>query len=76
MMKDHSSGDLMAAILSLQEATAAGFARTDARLESMDFKVEGLRRDISRRFDSVDDRFDRLTGRVQAIEQRLDHPAR
>lgn len=72
MMKDYSSGDLMAAILSLQEATAAGFARNDARFESLEAKldsnIDSLRHDMNRRFDSVDRRFDLLTRRVEAIE--------
>lgn len=71
-MKDYSSGDLMAAILSLQDATAAGFAKTDARFESMDSKIthldkkidskiDGLRQNMNRRFDSLDERSDGLT---------------
>lgn len=85
-MKDYSTGDLMAAILSLQEATAAGFTKIDAKIDSLDSKIDavdskidskidGLRHEMNRRFDSVDKRFDRLTGHVLAIEQRLDHPA-
>ncbi|MGA2394878.1 MAG: hypothetical protein ABSH03_16175 [Candidatus Lustribacter sp.] len=85
-MKDYSSGDLMAAILSLQDATAGGFAKADALLGSMetkitdldkklDSKIDGLRQAMNRRFDSVDERFDWLARRVEAIESRGDRPA-
>jgi hypothetical protein len=79
MMKDYSSGELMGAILSLQEATAAGFAKTDARFASLeaklDAKIDTLRHDMNRGFDNVDERFDRLTSRVEALEQHRDRPA-
>ena len=74
-MNDYTTGDLMAAILTLQDATAAGFNRAEA-------KVEQLRHDTNRRFDHVDDRFDRmderfdrLEGRVAALEPHGHHPA-
>ena len=73
-MNDYMSGDLMAAIISLKDATAAGFAKADARIDALDAKfdvkidaldtkIERLRYDMNRRFDAVDERFDRLERR-------------
>jgi hypothetical protein len=68
-MNEYSSGDLMAAIRSLQDATALGFARTDAKIDS---EVAGLRHEMNRRFDNVDRRFDEIDRRFE----RLEHPER
>jgi ribonuclease HI len=68
-MNDYTSADLMAAILSLQDATAAGFERADAR---MDAKVEQLRHDMNRRFDRVDERFDDVYARFDDVYARFD----
>jgi len=71
MMNEYSSGDLMAAILTLQEATAAGFDKSEARDERLnakiDSKFDALRFEMNRRFDRVDQRFD-------ALEPRGDRP--
>lgn len=64
-MNDYTSGELMAAILSLQEATAAGFAGVDARFGQ-------LRADMDHRFDLVDDRFDHVYARFDRIDERFD----
>lgn len=64
-MNDYTSGELMAAILSSQEATAAGFARVDARFGQ-------LRADMNHRFDLVDDRFDDVYARFDRMERRFD----
>jgi hypothetical protein len=73
-MNDYPGSDLMAAILDLRDATAAGFARQDAN-------TERLRADMNRRFDLVDERFDRLDerfdrlhGRVAALEPHGNRP--
>lgn len=42
MMKDYSNGELMAAILSLQETTAAGFAKIEARLDAIGAKLDAI----------------------------------
>jgi ribonuclease HI len=68
-MNDYTSADLMAAILSLQDATAAGFERADAR---MDAKVEQLRHDMNRRFDRVDERFGDVYARFDDVYARFD----
>jgi hypothetical protein len=67
-MNDYTSADLMAAILSLHDATASGFAKAD-------LKTDRLRDDMNRRFDHMDGRFDRLEGRVAALEPHDHSPA-
>ena len=65
-MNDYTGADLMAAILDLRDATAAGFARADARLEH---EVGSLRSDMNRRFDRVDERFDRVDERFDRMDE-------
>jgi hypothetical protein len=66
-MNDYSSGDLMAAILTLQEATAAGFTRLEAKIDS---KADAVV--MNRRFDRIDERFDRMDERFDRLERRLE----
>jgi predicted nuclease with TOPRIM domain len=68
-MNDYTGADLMAAILSLQEATAAGFARADSQLHA---EIGSLRHDMNRRFDRVDERFDDVYARFDRIDERFD----
>jgi SMC interacting uncharacterized protein involved in chromosome segregation len=75
-MNDYQNSDLMAAILSLRDATADGFetvheklAEHDRRFDGIGTKIERLRSDMNRRFDRVDGRFDPLEGRVARLEQ-------
>jgi hypothetical protein len=75
MMNEYSSGDLMAAILALQDATATGLSTLEARLSSkidskVDSKVDGLRHEMNRRFDRVDVRFDVVERRLERLERR------
>jgi hypothetical protein len=89
VVSDYSKNDLMAAILALQDATAAGFTALEARLtrkiedveaslcakiQSVDVSVHSLRHDMNRRFDRVDIRFDGLERRVGALEQHGERP--
>ena len=89
-MNDYSSADLMTAILDVRDATAFGLtsletrltAKIDgvsdslgARIDGVENSVERLRHDMTRRFDRVDDRFDRLEGRVAALEPHDHSPA-
>jgi hypothetical protein len=79
-MDDSSSSDFMAAIRSLDEATALGFANNDARFAAMDTKIEreigALRHEMNRRFDAadvrIDRRFDEMEQRFGAMDQRFD----
>jgi hypothetical protein len=64
-MNDYTSADLTAAILSLRDATASGFAKAD-------LKTDRLRDDMNRRFDLVDDRFDRTDARLDRMDARFD----
>ncbi len=83
-MNEYSSGDIMAAVLALQDATATGLSFLETRLSAkIDSKVDGLRHEMNRRFDNVDLRFDevdlrfdRLERRVGSLESRGDRPPR
>jgi hypothetical protein len=76
MMKEYSTGDLMAAILTLQDATAGGFTNLESKLTAkIDSEVGNLRHEMNRRFDRVDARFDRLEVRVEALERQGNRPA-
>jgi hypothetical protein len=88
MMNEYASSDLVAAVLALQDATATGFSALEARLSvkienvetalstKIDSKIDGLRHEMNRRFDTVDHRFDQLERRVGALERHEDRPTR
>jgi hypothetical protein len=71
-MNDYSSADLMAAILDVRDATAYNLTsletRLTARIDGVENSVASLRHDMNRRFDRMDECFDRLEGRVAALE--------
>jgi len=79
-MNDYSGADLMAAILSLQAATAAGFARADQRLNAeigslrhdMNRRFDGVYEHLDKRFDRVDERFDDVYARFERMDVRFD----
>ena len=72
-MSEYSSGDLMAAVLALQDATAAGLSALESRLTvKVDSKIEGLRHEMNRRFDKVDLRFDEVDRRFAKVDLRFD----
>lgn len=59
---EYSLSDLMAAVIDLRDATARGFERVDRRIDQ-------LKDDMNRRFDSVDLRFDAFEKRVTVLEK-------
>jgi hypothetical protein len=63
-MNGYDGAALLAAILDLRDATAAGLANADAA-------TERLRQDMNRRFDLVDDRFDRVDERFARMDERF-----
>ena len=67
MTQEYSSADLMAAIIDLSNATAAGFS---SLRDDMDSRFEALEYKMNRRFDSVDLRFDAMERRVGVLESR------
>jgi hypothetical protein len=85
-MNEYSSGDIMAAVLALQDATATGLSsletRLNARIDNIDAKLtaridstaEGLLHEMNRRFDKVDLRFDAIDLRFDELELREGRP--
>ena len=67
-MNDYTTAELMAAILNVHEALGFGFSRVDERFAEQDKKIELLRNDMNHRFD-------RLEGRVAALEPNDHSPA-
>ena len=65
MAREFSSAELMAAIMDLRDATGAG-------LSTMDRRIETLKHEMNRRFDSVDQRFDTIDRRLNAFERSVD----
>jgi len=61
--------DLYGAIMSLKDATEAGFLRVDARIDRLECRFDGL----ERRFDGLERRFDGLEGRFGRLETRVEH---
>jgi hypothetical protein len=57
--------DALAAITTLQDATALSFTRVDTT-------IDALRTDMNKRFDLVDNRFDEVDQRFDRLETRFD----
>ena len=73
-VNDYTSADLMAAILSVQEAMGMYAVRTDARFDAVDARFDRFEQSMNRRFDRVDERFDGLESRVTALERHGSSP--
>jgi chaperonin cofactor prefoldin len=57
--------DALAAITTLQDATALSFTRVDTT-------IDALRTDMNTRFDLVDNRFDEVNQRFDLVDNRFD----
>ncbi len=75
-MNDYTNADLMAAILDVRDAAAhnhANLDRFEVKLDAkIDSRIDGLRHDMNRRFDRIDQRFDDVYARFEDVDARFD----
>jgi hypothetical protein len=73
---DYTLRDVMEAVIEVRDAAAISTTRLEAKIDNLETKLDtkidseigSLRREMNRRFDRVDVRFDEVNGRLTALE--------
>ncbi len=64
--------DALAAVTTLQDATALSFTRVDSNIETLRTDMNKRFELVDKRFDLVDNRFDEVNQRFDLVDQRFD----